>query len=106
MRFRRGSSRSPSAITSHVAAKGVDAVAGQHLLCAKTSEEEAETVLTLLGSPERRKEIATAGRARVLSHHDWANSMQRLDDIIERCLAGSSALGTRARRSTAEEVAV
>jgi hypothetical protein len=31
--------------------------------------------------------LARAGRARMLSHHTWDQSMRRLDGIIERCLA-------------------
>jgi hypothetical protein len=36
----------------------------------------------------------------MLSHHDWAHSMQRLDRIIERCVA---AYGPR--KAGAEKVA-
>ena len=31
--------------------------------------------------------LAAAGRERMLTHHAWPHSMQRLDGIIERCLA-------------------
>jgi len=74
-------------VTSEVAARGVDAVPGQHLLCASTPTEECRAVVELLEDPVRRAELAVAGRARVLSHHDWRASMQRLDGIVERCLS-------------------
>jgi hypothetical protein len=36
--------------------------------------------------PAERRRLANAGRERMLSHHAWASSMRRLDDIIQRCL--------------------
>ena len=45
--------------------------------------------------------LARAGRARMLSHHAWDRSMQRLDGIIERCLAESG----RGRREQARATA-
>ena len=72
-------------VTSSVAAGGVDAVAGEHLLVADTPEEIATAILRIVGNPGERARLADAGRARVLSHHDWAGSMKRLDAIIARC---------------------
>jgi polysaccharide biosynthesis protein PslH len=74
-------------VTSDVAARGVDAVPGEHLLCATTPVEEARAVLSLLADPQRRAKFSEMGRARVLSHHDWKASMRRLDSIVERCVA-------------------
>jgi sugar transferase (PEP-CTERM/EpsH1 system associated) len=73
-------------VTSSIAAAGVDAVPEQHLLVASTYEEQATAVLRLLANPAERERFAIAGRSRVLSHHDWGRSMQRLDDVIERCM--------------------
>ena len=72
-------------VTSSVAAGGVDAVAGEHLLVADTPEEIATAILRIVGNPGERERLADAGRARVLSHHDWAGSMRRLDAIVARC---------------------
>jgi polysaccharide biosynthesis protein PslH len=36
----------------------------------------------VLESPAERARLAAAGRARVLSHHSWPSSMQRLDALI------------------------
>jgi polysaccharide biosynthesis protein PslH len=83
-------------VTSDVAARGVDATPGEHLLCATTPREECEAVVGLLADPARRAQLGEMGRARVLSHHDWRASMRRLDGIVERCLsiakAGNSTL--------------
>ena len=71
-------------ISSPLAAKGVDAVAGEHLLTASTPAEWTEAILRLAENPATRRRFAEAARARVLSHHSWAASMRRLDRVIER----------------------
>ena len=75
-------------VTSHVAAGGVDASAPEHFLAASTPDEYAAAILRILDDPAERRRLSKAGRARMLSHHAWDKSMQRLDGIIERCLAG------------------
>jgi hypothetical protein len=74
-------------VASRAAAGGVDAVPGEHLLVADTVSEQCDAIASLLEVPARRTLFAQAGRARVLSNHAWPQSMQRLDRIIERCLA-------------------
>jgi glycosyltransferase involved in cell wall biosynthesis len=73
-------------ICTHVAAGGVDAVPGEHLLAASTPEEMCSAILLILENRAERERLSRAGRARVLSHHVWPHSMQRLETIIERCL--------------------
>lgn len=82
-------------VTSTIAAGGVDAVPGEHLLVADTPDEIAAAVLRLVGDAAERERFARAGRARVLSHHDWNQSMQRLDAIIGRCLQSAPAASAR-----------
>jgi sugar transferase (PEP-CTERM/EpsH1 system associated) len=77
-------------ITSPVAAGGVDAVADEHFLVARTPEEQAAAVLALLEDRAQRQRLARAGRERMLSHHSWNRSMLRLDHVIERCLASAA----------------
>jgi polysaccharide biosynthesis protein PslH len=74
-------------VSSRIAAGGVDAVVGQHLLAADTPDETSEAILRLLDNPAERARFSEAGRARVLSSHAWPHSMKRLDAIIERCVA-------------------
>ena len=74
-------------VTSSVAAGGVDAEAGAHFLVADTPGDYAEAILRIVDDPAERARLAAAGRARMLSHHAWPHSMQRLDAIIERCVA-------------------
>jgi hypothetical protein len=65
-------------------------VGGEHFLVADSAEEVAAAVLRVLDDPSERSRLSQAGRERMLSHHDWKGSMERLDRIIERCLAGWS----------------
>jgi sugar transferase (PEP-CTERM/EpsH1 system associated) len=73
-------------VCSRIAADGVDAVPGEHLLATQTPQECADAVLRVLEDPSLRNRLAQAGRERVLSHHAWPSSMRRLDAIVERCL--------------------
>jgi sugar transferase (PEP-CTERM/EpsH1 system associated) len=74
-------------VCSRVAAAGVDAVPGEHLLVADTPSETAASVLRLIERPEERARLALAGRARMLTHHSWPKSMERLDALIAGCMA-------------------
>jgi len=84
-------------VASRLAAGGVDAVANEHFLVASTPEEYAQAVLQILDHPAQRQRLGAAGRERMLSHHAWDRSMQRLDGIINRCL--------RAQRDSRGDVA-
>jgi sugar transferase (PEP-CTERM/EpsH1 system associated) len=77
-------------VASTVAAGGVDAEPGRHLLTASSPPAFADAVLRLLENPAERTRLAEAARARVLSHHSWKHSMERVDRLIEEhCLPGS-----------------
>jgi sugar transferase (PEP-CTERM/EpsH1 system associated) len=78
-------------VTSTVAAGGVDALAPEHFLVADSPEDTCSAILRLVEQPDERARLAVAGRERVLTHHDWSRSMQRLDRIVERCAAGLAA---------------
>jgi glycosyltransferase involved in cell wall biosynthesis len=81
-------------VASRVAAGGVDAVPNEHFLVASTPEEYAQAVLQILDHPAQRRQLSAAGRERMLSHHAWDRSMQRLDGIIDRCLrVGRGSIG-------------
>lgn len=73
-------------VTSRIAAGGVDAVAHEHFLVADTPEAHAAAALSVMADRGERQRLAQAGRSRMLSHHEWGRSMQRLDEIVERCL--------------------
>jgi polysaccharide biosynthesis protein PslH len=73
-------------VTSNAAAGGVDAEAERHFLVADSADDVAAAVLRIVENPTERQRLAAAGRDRMLSHHAWPRSMQRLDGIIERCV--------------------
>jgi polysaccharide biosynthesis protein PslH len=77
-------------VCSPIAARGVDAVPGEHLLTAGDTGTYVDTILRLLEHPAERQRLADAGRARMLSHHNWERSMHRLDRLIEECLAAAA----------------
>ncbi len=83
-------------VTSSIAARGVDAEPGEHLLVADTPLEYAQAVLRLLDNPSERQRLSLAGRRRMLSHHNWEISMRRLDTIVERCMGAPTAHGRNA----------
>ena len=87
-------------ITSSVAAGGVDARAGEHFVVADGPAAVAAAALRIMSDATERERLAQAGRARMLSHHAWPSSMQRLDGIIARCLDVAS------RRSPAHSAAL
>jgi sugar transferase (PEP-CTERM/EpsH1 system associated) len=77
------------AVTSPIAAGGVDAEAPEHLLVASTPRQVADAVLRLAADRTERERLARAGRERMLTHHSWKGSMERFDRIVERCLSRS-----------------
>lgn len=77
-------------VCSPLVARGVDAVAGEHLLTATDAAECAAAILRVLDDAGERRRLAEAGRARMLSHHDWGGSMRRFDRLVEECLASHS----------------
>lgn len=79
-------------VASVAAAGGVDAEPGHDFLTASTPREYADAILRLLEDRGRRRAVAEAGRARVLSHHSWDHSMRTLDRLLERCLATPAGL--------------
>lgn len=89
-------------VCSELAATGVDAIPGEHLLTAKTPEQYKCAVVKILRNPEERERLAKAGRQRILSHHNWENSMARLDQIIEDCVSkykGNSSIRRHANKN-------
>jgi len=74
-------------VTSRVAAGGVDAVADEHFLVGETPAEYAQAVLSIMEDRTLRSRLAQAARARMLTHHAWPRSMQRLDSIIDRSVS-------------------
>jgi sugar transferase (PEP-CTERM/EpsH1 system associated) len=73
-------------VASEEAAKGVEAVPGEHILTATTPEEFADAAQSVLGSQTLRQELAARALARVKERHSWSGAMARLDQLIEALL--------------------
>jgi sugar transferase (PEP-CTERM/EpsH1 system associated) len=82
-------------VTSPLAAGGVDAVPGEHLCVAHTPDEYCDAIVRLCHDPVERTRLSLAGRQRMLSHHNWENSMRKLDRILERCVAARGQTSSR-----------
>jgi len=73
-------------VCSQLAAGGIDAVPEEHFLSVENDDAYVPQILRILQSPAERDRLASAGRQRVISHHNWPSSMVRVDKIIARCL--------------------
>lgn len=73
-------------VSSHLAARGVDAEVGEHILAATTNEEYAEEIMSIFADGNKRDQISKDGRERVLSHHNWKRGMEMMDECIDRTI--------------------
>jgi len=69
-------------VSSPQAAKGIQAVAGEHIVVAEGAQETSRSVLELLNDPARRVKIAASARAQVERAHSWPESMKILDSVF------------------------
>ena len=74
-------------VASAQAARGLDAVPGEHLLTAAGPTAMAAAVLGLLAGSDERQRLSQAGRARMESHHSWTRAMEKFDRIIDHTRA-------------------
>ncbi len=73
-------------ISSRTAARGVDAVVGEHILAATTAQEYVNHISKIFDDEAERDRLALAGRERVTTHHNWPRAMKLFNMAIERCL--------------------
>ena len=86
-------------VCSAVAARGVDAVPGEHLLTGGDASGHVVAIERVLDSPVLRARLGQAGRDRVVSHHSWSHCLARLDELITAACERRGQLG--AERSLA-----
>jgi glycosyltransferase involved in cell wall biosynthesis len=65
------------------AARGIQAVPGEHLCVAQGPDEFARQVVRLLQDLEFRRSLSEAGRRQVEEAHRWSRSLEILDRILE-----------------------
>ena len=73
-------------VATSVAASGLRAEAGVNLLLGDDAELFARRVVELLGDPERRARLGSAGRATAERHYGWDASARQLDALYGRYL--------------------
>jgi sugar transferase (PEP-CTERM/EpsH1 system associated) len=73
-------------VTSSVAASGVDARAGEHLLVADSEDQQVEAILRVTGDATERSRLARAGRVQVETRYAWPRALERLDRIVAECM--------------------
>jgi hypothetical protein len=77
-------------VASAIAARGTDAVPGEHLLVASNPDAFAAAIVSLLADASLRARVAAGGRARVLARLTWPAAMRRLDGLIADCAAAKA----------------
>ena len=75
-------------VCSELAAAGVDAIPEEHLLTACDTGGYLAQISRILDSRDERDRLSAQGRERMLSHHSWEQSMNRMDQIIDECVHG------------------
>lgn len=80
-------------VTTPVAAKGIHAVPGKHLLVANGESQFAELVLKLFNNEDLRRTLGQTGRAQVENAHSWSTSMRLLDEVLANRPAESLVMG-------------
>jgi glycosyltransferase involved in cell wall biosynthesis len=72
----------PTVVTSE-AARGVQAVAGLHLLVADPPEEMARSIAGLVRDPGRARQMAREARRFVEQRYSWEMSRRKLERLLE-----------------------
>lgn len=67
-------------VASPEAARGIDAIDGEHFLVAGIGSSHA--IAALLSNPERRAELGDAARARVLARYSWDACLAPLAELV------------------------
>lgn len=69
-------------VASAAAAEGIDAVPGEHLLVADTTEGIAAAVCTAFGDPDRAAMMGQAARARMIARYGWDARLAPLGRLL------------------------
>ena len=74
-------------VATSQAAKGVQAVAGRHLVVADNPELFATQLIRLLNNPNLGSDLSLAARHQIETVHSWPASMEILDNVLVRLAA-------------------
>jgi sugar transferase (PEP-CTERM/EpsH1 system associated) len=73
-------------VASELAARGVQAVPGVHLLTGGTPDQTAEAVLSLLRDPKTRMQVSASARQLVASEYSWSSTLTEFDTRLAALL--------------------
>jgi glycosyltransferase involved in cell wall biosynthesis len=73
---------------------GLDARPGRELFVEDDPERFARRVAELFGAPATRAEVGSAARRFVETHHSWAASMRKLDQVLADVTRSSVGVAT------------
>ncbi len=73
-------------ISSRTAARGVDAVTGEHILSATSPDEYVAHISKIFDDETERDRLAKAGRERVMTHHNWPRAMALFVKAMDQCM--------------------
>lgn len=73
-------------VATSIAARGIQAIVGEHLLVADEADIFARKVIAIFEQPKLRRSLSSEGRKQVVEVHGWRRSMNLLEEIIDRSL--------------------
>lgn len=73
-------------VSSRTAARGVDAIVGEHILAASTWQEYVDNISNIFDDENERDRLSNVGRERVITHHNWPRAMKLFMEAINKCL--------------------
>jgi glycosyltransferase involved in cell wall biosynthesis len=73
-------------VASPLAAEGIDAVDGEHLLLAESDDELADAITRLLADPDARSSLGQRAREWALSALDWESVVEAYEALYARVL--------------------
>jgi len=81
-------------VLSSCAARGLIGRHDQHYVLADTPDETIRAIVRLLGDEDRSRQLGSAARRYVATHHRWRRELQRFELIVAGQLATMSSLRT------------
>lgn len=78
-------------VSTRIGAEGLELVPNQHLLVTDGSETMAAAIVSAMRNPQSMRQLALAGRNRVVERYDWVNLAEKLHEVWQRCAPRASA---------------
>jgi len=79
-------SMAKAVVTTSVGAEGMGLSPGVHAVVTDDPATFAVEVVRLLEDPARRRQLGTAGREFVVTHHDWRANYEKLEQVFQAAI--------------------